>query len=355
MKLSICIPTFNRSIYLSNCINSISANKGVDTDFQVCISDNCSTDKTEKVIRDSVTQIPIKYSRNKTNLGLAKNILKAVDMADGEFVWLIGDDDLLMPNALSEVLALLNGHQDVDFFYVNSSHLHADYVFSFPHPFCLHNLPAKMIPFSKNRRSGLVPFFDLIDPRISFDFLGGIFLSIFRRSKWVSSTYIIDETAMSDERMFSHFDNTFPHMKIFAHAFANSSAYFHAKPLSICVTGAREWSRMYPLVRSVRLIEGLGEYRKNGLSRFKYFYCKNAALKSFATDFMKMIIDRERSGFLYVSPIKLVASNLAYPNFYLSFMLPMFRSSFWRKAAKYMIACMASTRKARIDKGLPRA
>ena len=69
---------------------------------QVCISDNCSTDETEKIVSDAIKVIPIKYKRNTANLGYARNLLKVVEMADGEFVWVIGDDDLLMPDVFDE-------------------------------------------------------------------------------------------------------------------------------------------------------------------------------------------------------------------------------------------------------------
>ena len=50
MLLSICIPTYNRPESLLNCLNSIAAQKNKN-DFEVCISDNCSKFKTEKLIR----------------------------------------------------------------------------------------------------------------------------------------------------------------------------------------------------------------------------------------------------------------------------------------------------------------
>ena len=55
-------------------------------------------------------------------------------MADGEFVWLIGDDDLLLPNTIIELFKLMEKHKQVDFFYINSFHLTSEYVFSFPQP-----------------------------------------------------------------------------------------------------------------------------------------------------------------------------------------------------------------------------
>ena len=82
-------------------------------------------------------------------------------------------------------------------------------------------------------------FFDLIKPKVSFDFLGGMFLSVFRKKNWDKYQNILCEEALESQNTFSHFDNTFPHLKIFASAFSHSSAYFNSLPMNICLTGAR--------------------------------------------------------------------------------------------------------------------
>jgi hypothetical protein len=222
----------------------------------------------------------------------------------------------------------------VDFFYINSFHLTTEYVFSFPQPFDTVHLPHDMKPFSFWPASGEMSFMDLVNPKISFDFLGGMFLAVFRRRNWMENTDVLDEAAIADFRTFSHFDNTFPHIKIFAHAFADSSAFFQAKPLSVCLTGAREWAPMYQLVTSVRLVEALREYRKNGLPYGRYLLCKNYALNNFIPDLVSMFIRRKQSGYVYVRPLQLILGSILYPNFYLSLINFLIRKSrlLWRKS-----------------------
>lgn len=250
---------------------------------------------------------------------MAGNILKAAEMADGEFVWLIGDDDLLLPDALEHALELIKQNPEVDYFYVNSYLLSAQLVLSFPQPFDTANLPAIMKRFSSWRTtSGQMMFMDLIDPKISFDFLGGIYLSIFRRKMWIANADVVSEAALSDSRIFSNFDNTFPQIKILAKAFARSRAFFCAEPLSVCLTGAREWTSLYRMVRSVRLVEALDEYRKNGLPYLQYFRCKNFTLGTFVPDLIYMMVNWSNSGMAYMRPLRLILSNIMYPNFYLS-------------------------------------
>ena len=285
----------------------------------MCVSDNHSTDGTEDVVRAAQSIIDIKYHKNSSNLGIPRNFLNVVSMADCDFVWLIGDDDLLMPNAIIELYKLIDAHLTVDFFYVNSFHLNTEFLNSFPSPFDTANLPSNMIPFSKYSVAGEMNFLDLIDPKISFDFLGGMFLSVFRKSHWESHANVLDKNAIMDSRIFSHFDNTFPHIKIFAKAFSSSAAYFNPTPLNVCLTGAREWAPMNPFIHSVRLVEALSEYRKNGLSYWKYVYCKNYALNNFVPDFINILLYKNQSGYAYVRPLKLMLEYCLYPNFYLSF------------------------------------
>jgi glycosyltransferase involved in cell wall biosynthesis len=296
-----------------------------DFEFQVCISDNDSNDETEKVVRSAQSFINIKYHKNTENIGIPRNFLNVVSMADGDFVWLIGDDDLLMPSAIVDLYRLIDEHPAVDFFYVNSYHLNTEYLQRYPVPFDTANLPAKMKPFSSWNRVGELRFIDLIDPKVSFDFLGGMFLSVFRKSLWDGNVGVLNPSALSDNRTFSHFDNTFPHVKIFANAFKASQAYFNDKPLNVCLTGAREWSPMYPFIHSVRLVEALDEYRRNGLPFWRYVYCKNFALNNFMSDFANMLLARDVSGYRFIKPIRLLAAYCLYPNFYLSFFYFIFR------------------------------
>ena len=319
IKLSICIPTYNRSSHLANCLNSIVlCNDQSVYKFQICVSDNNSDDGTEDVVRSVQSKLNIKYHKNKTNIGMTRNFLNVVSMAEGDFVWMIGDDDLLMPNAVSKLLNLIDQHPQVNFIYANSFHLNAEYLKSYPSPFDTANLPNNMEPFSDWPSPGEMNFLELINPRISFDFLGGIFLSVFKREKWMQHTSVLDDVAVQDNRTFSHFDNTFPHIKIFAYAFASSRAYYNSEPLNVCLTGVREWAPMYTLVRSVRLVEALQVYRQNGLPYWRYLRCKNFALNNFVPDLINMYLKRGRSGYRYIQPARLVLNACCFPNFYLS-------------------------------------
>ena len=335
MFLSICIPTFNRTHCLNNCLNSIYiSNLFFNCEFEVCISDNCSTEDVEKVVNSFKDKIKIKFKKNKQNLGLGKNIVESVSMAEGDYVWIIGNDDLLLPNTLQKLFNLLSIHKDVDYFYINSFHLNSKHVFSFEQPFNTKNLPKKMEKFSKKEISEKLDFFKLIKPEISFDFLLGMFLSVFKRKKWVENINVINEKLISDSRLYSNFDNTCPHVKIFSYAFSNSKAYFQAEPLSVNLYGEREWGSLYPFVEIIRTPEVLDLYKKRGLSLFKYLYCKNFALRNFLPNLIKILFFKKIDGLKYISFRKHIFRNLLFPNIYLSIIYFIFRKIFKFKFIK---------------------
>ena len=88
MKLSICIPTYNRKDKLPNCLNSIYvASKNTKLDFDVCISDNGSDYDISKIIKNFDEKLNIKLNKNETNLGYVPNLLKVISISKSEFVW----------------------------------------------------------------------------------------------------------------------------------------------------------------------------------------------------------------------------------------------------------------------------
>ena len=98
--LSICIPTYNREAYLVDTIMSIVNQQ--ETDIEIIISDNASTDNTHEKILQLQKKIPfLHYYRNKENLGADINFLNAVDKANGKYCWILGSDDHINVDSIS--------------------------------------------------------------------------------------------------------------------------------------------------------------------------------------------------------------------------------------------------------------
>tara|TARA_B100001057_G_scaffold441050_1_gene475374 strand:+ start:2341 stop:3333 length:993 start_codon:yes stop_codon:yes gene_type:complete len=319
MKLSICIPNYNRKKNLDNCLNSILiSKKNSKIELEVCVSDNCSEEDIDSIILNYRNLLNIKFKKNKKNFGLGKNVLESVSMASGEFIWILGNDDLILPKTLKELDKLFNNKKDIDFFFVNSFNLESSEISKFSHPFNTNNLPKIMKKFSLVDSNKIVFFEDLIDPKISFDFMLGLYLSIFRRKKWDENITVINQENLNDERTFSNFENTCPHVKIFSKSFFNSKVYIQAQPLSVNLSGEREWSDLYSFVETIRIPEALDIYLESGLPFKKYFHCKNFSLRNFIPSIIKIIINGKKSGLNYIKIFPHIIKNLIFPNFYLS-------------------------------------
>ena len=104
MKFSICIPQYNRINFLKQSLDLLEGQNY--SDFEVIISDDCSTDSTEEVINGLKTSYsyPILYHRFKLNQGYDRNLRKSMEMATGDYCFVLGNDDTLAHN---EVLSQL--------------------------------------------------------------------------------------------------------------------------------------------------------------------------------------------------------------------------------------------------------
>jgi len=106
LKLSICIATFNRGALIGATLESIIAQ--TTNDCEVVILDGASTDDTERVVAEySRRSDRLRYVRQDRNNGMDRDFDRVVQLARGEYCWLMSDDDLLKPGAVAAVLEAL--------------------------------------------------------------------------------------------------------------------------------------------------------------------------------------------------------------------------------------------------------
>jgi abequosyltransferase len=116
IKLSICIPTYNRAKFLPDLLDSIvkqldDNNKNIT---EVVISDNASKDNTEEVIESYRSKIPnLTYFRWDENKGADRNFIKVVELAKGEYCWLMGSDDVIEEGGINYVLDFLEKNKNI--------------------------------------------------------------------------------------------------------------------------------------------------------------------------------------------------------------------------------------------------
>lgn len=114
--LSLCIPTWNRAKYLKIGLEKLRTQllEISSSDVEVFISDNCSTDETEQIVKEYIScGMPISYNKNEENVGMDGNFLRCFKRSNGQFIWLMGDDDFLLDGTLSTIIELLKSNPTI--------------------------------------------------------------------------------------------------------------------------------------------------------------------------------------------------------------------------------------------------
>lgn len=102
-SVSVCIPTFNGARWLRRCLDS--ALRQTHRDFELLIADDCSTDATWDIARAyGARDARVRLVRNPRRLGLVGNWNRCVELARGEWVKFLFQDDLLAPRCLESML-----------------------------------------------------------------------------------------------------------------------------------------------------------------------------------------------------------------------------------------------------------
>jgi len=109
--LSIIIPTKNRAEYCISVLNTLLKNKY--NNFEIIIQDNSDVDDIRNYLeKEKITDSRLVYNYIKTPLSFISNFNKAIEIASGKYVIVIGDDDGITKN-LFEVVEWANKN-DVD-------------------------------------------------------------------------------------------------------------------------------------------------------------------------------------------------------------------------------------------------
>ena len=107
VKLSICIPTYNFGKFIGETLNSLKHE--LSDQIEIIIGDGASTDNTEDVVKNYTTFYSnIKYFKFEKKGGIDLDIAKTIDMAEGEYCWLLSSDDVLVPGAIQRILKEIN-------------------------------------------------------------------------------------------------------------------------------------------------------------------------------------------------------------------------------------------------------
>ncbi|MBD8494750.1 glycosyltransferase [Pseudomonas syringae] len=110
--VSIVIPAYNPRFFQAALQSALSQSYG---NLEVVVSDDCRSQEVKRIIDEfSVPEsVVLRYHRNSTRLGFVKNLLQAVEMARGEFVKVLCDDDRLFMESVTLQVQVMRAHADV--------------------------------------------------------------------------------------------------------------------------------------------------------------------------------------------------------------------------------------------------
>ncbi|MGE6781058.1 glycosyltransferase family 2 protein [Ensifer adhaerens] len=114
VKLSICIPTYNRAAFLEKALGYFVELYQFSYKYEIIISDNASTDDTRGVVERFIAKgLPIRYLRQAENYGSGANVVSAFSRATGEYVLYLADDDILINDGMREAIRYLDLNPEV--------------------------------------------------------------------------------------------------------------------------------------------------------------------------------------------------------------------------------------------------
>ena len=106
--LTISIPAHNKSFLLDEAISSIIKEKEFANDINLTISDNSLNSDIKKLYLSKYSKNKaIKLFDSKEFKCLDSNVNRSVEIASGKYVWIFGDDDIIVPGILSELIPFL--------------------------------------------------------------------------------------------------------------------------------------------------------------------------------------------------------------------------------------------------------
>ncbi|MCX5632664.1 MAG: glycosyltransferase family 2 protein [Phycisphaerae bacterium] len=111
-KVSVCLPCYNRQDYVGESIESVL--NQTFSDFELIITDNCSTDGTVEIIKKYASKDSrIRFYINDSNLGVIGNLNRGILLGRGEYIKPIFSDDLLDTRCLEGFVNVLDKNPSV--------------------------------------------------------------------------------------------------------------------------------------------------------------------------------------------------------------------------------------------------
>ena len=101
--VSICLPTFNGAEFLEETLDSIG--NQIYKNFELVVSDNCSTDNTVEIIKEFIAGKDFAFSiHHRERYGIGDNWNNCIKNANGDYIKFLFQDDILYPDCISKMV-----------------------------------------------------------------------------------------------------------------------------------------------------------------------------------------------------------------------------------------------------------
>jgi glycosyltransferase involved in cell wall biosynthesis len=111
-RLTLGLPVYNGERFLAASLDALLAQ--TFTDFELIISDNCSTDRTGEIARQyEAKDSRVRYVRHSQNRGSTFNHNFVIEQSRGEFFKWVSHDDLYAPDLLQRCIDALDSRPEI--------------------------------------------------------------------------------------------------------------------------------------------------------------------------------------------------------------------------------------------------
>lgn len=120
MSVSVALCTYNGAKYIEDQIRSI-LDQTLPVD-EIVVCDDGSTDETLQIVDDIAkdTSIVVRIYRNENNIGVCANFQKAVDLCQGDIVFLSDQDDVWYPHKVKTIVEWFDRHPEKAVVFTNA-------------------------------------------------------------------------------------------------------------------------------------------------------------------------------------------------------------------------------------------
>lgn len=110
--INVIIPAYNCTKTLSKTLASLVAQ--TDSNFEVIVVDDCSTEDIKSIVDDYANKLSIIYIRNEKNMGCGMSRQVGIDNATQKFITFLDSDDMFMPYTVETFNAVVDANPDLE-------------------------------------------------------------------------------------------------------------------------------------------------------------------------------------------------------------------------------------------------